>query len=272
MTQELLALVTGIAHYLKILIRIALTGALKLEREQSVREAMPSFLDKLHLLAVQGGDPAARRIIKSGSGEVIAQQAGVNLGTQGVTYGFKSLAPENAGESPFSANSPSRLTVGNSPSDRCVKCAQAVEEDCVRLGTYQRWHSQCLQCARCDKVAAVPVLKDPTPLRSPEDKEKEKDQSKSSSSRRPPVNVGIFSYEIDSVKETPSYGEVPNVILCAEHAHVGCRDGFQAVSRLEQYAFLLNIALRRLYLVLKQQGVVPVSPGVLTSPIPLSTL
>lgn len=29
-TQELLSLVTGLAHYLKVLIRIALTGALKL--------------------------------------------------------------------------------------------------------------------------------------------------------------------------------------------------------------------------------------------------
>ncbi len=35
MTQELLALVTGLAHYLKILIRIALTGGLKLGREHS---------------------------------------------------------------------------------------------------------------------------------------------------------------------------------------------------------------------------------------------
>lgn len=270
MTQELLALVTGIAHYLKILIRIALTGALKLEREQSVREAMPSFLDKLHLLAVQGGDPAARRLNKSGSGEVTAHHKGVNLGTQGVAYGFRSLAPENAGESPFSANPPSRLTVGNSPSDRCVKCAQAVEEDCVRLGTYQRWHSQCLQCAKCDKAAAAPVPKESTPPKSPEDRDREKernekDHSKPTSVRRPPVNVGIFMYDIDSVKETPSYGEVPNVILCTDHAHAGCRDGFQAVSRLEQYAFLLNIALRRLYLVLKQQGVVPLSPGMFTS-------
>ncbi|KAG1746642.1 uncharacterized protein EDB91DRAFT_1236079 [Suillus paluster] len=269
MTQELLALVTGIAHYLKILIRIALTGALKLEREQSVREAMSSFLDKLHLLAVQGGDPTARRTIKGGSGEVMGQGRGANLGTQGVTYGFRSLAPENAGESPFSANSSSRLTVSNPPSDRCVKCTQAVEEDCVRLGTYQRWHSQCLQCARCDKVAAAPVPKDPTPPRSAEDKEKEKsekDPSKPSSVRRPPANVGIFMYEIDSVKETPSYGEVPSVTLCTEHAHAGCQDGFQAVSRLEQYAFLLNIALRRLYLVLKQQGVVPMSPVASTMP------
>ncbi|KAL4073028.1 hypothetical protein V8B97DRAFT_1869469 [Scleroderma yunnanense] len=276
MTQELLALVTGIAHYLKILIRIALTGALKLEREQSVREAMPSFLDKLHLLAVQGGDPGARRVIKSGSGEVmgVGQNGnGGNLGTQGVTYGYRSLAPELAGESPFSITSPSRLSVNNPPSDRCVKCTQAVEEDCVRLGTYQRWHSHCLQCNACGKAAAVPVPKEPTPPKHTDEKEKEKerdkdkdkeksekDPSKSSAVRRPPANVTIFVYEVESVKDVPPFGEVPSVILCTDHAHSGCRSGFQPVSRLEQYAFLLNIALRRLYLVLKQQGVIPLSP------------
>lgn len=260
MDQELLALVTGIAHYLKILIRVALTGTLALEREQSIREAMPSFLDKLHLLAGQGGDPAARRLIKSGSDQIVGQHKGVNIGTQGVTYGFISLAPENAGESPFSADSPSCLTARNLPSDRCVKCAQEVTEDCVRLGTYQRWHFHCLQCAKCDKVAAAP----PTPPKNNEKEMDEKEQSKRSL-RRSPVNVGIFMYELDSVKKTSSYGEVPNVVLCTEHAHAGCRDGFHAVSRLEQYAFLLNVALRTLYLVLKQQGLIPISPGMFTS-------
>src|SRR6202044_2017236 len=106
MTQELLALVTGLAHYLQILIRIALTGALKLEREQSVREAMGSFLDKLPLLASQGGGPPARRVIKGAGGEAFVQQQGKggNAGTLGVTYGFRSLAPESAGESPFSSS------------------------------------------------------------------------------------------------------------------------------------------------------------------------
>ena len=65
MTQELLALVTGLAHYLKILIRIALTGALKLEREQSqiVPDALNAFLDKLHMLAIQGGTPGAKLLL-----------------------------------------------------------------------------------------------------------------------------------------------------------------------------------------------------------------
>ncbi|EIW79260.1 RhoGAP-domain-containing protein [Coniophora puteana RWD-64-598 SS2] len=262
MTQELLALVTGIAHYLKILIRIALTGALKLEREQSVRDAMPSFLDKLHLLAVQGGDPAARRIIRSGHGEVVGVGRTSNSGTQGVTYGYKSLAPELAGESPFSSASPPRLSVNNPPSDRCIKCTQAVEEDCARLGTYQRWHSHCLQCSACGKPAAV--KEPPPPKLTPEEKEKMKEQGESvpkpSSSRKQPPIVDDYLYDVDKMTDSASFGKIPTLILCTEHAHQGCRSGFQAVSRLEQYAFLLNIALRRLYLVLKQQGVVPLSP------------
>ena len=146
---------------------------------------------------------------------------------------------------------------------------QAVEEDCVRLGTYQRWHSHCLQCNACRKAAAVPVPKEPTPPKltdekekeKEKDKEKDKDPSKSSAVRRPPANVGIFVYEVESVKDSPPFGDVPSVILCTDHSHSACRSGFQPVSRLEQYAFLLNIALRRLYLVLKQQGMIPLSPG-----------
>ncbi|KAF9045826.1 RhoGAP-domain-containing protein [Hymenopellis radicata] len=268
MTQELLALVTGLAHYLKILIRIALTGGLKLEREGSVREAMSSFLDKLHLLAVQGGNPGAKRVIKGQHGEALSvTSGGVNAGTQGVTYGFRSLAPENAGDSPFSANGSSlsgsggigSLSSNHPPSDLCVKCNQTVEEDCVRLGTYQRWHSQCVQCAQCGKVAAVPVVKD----RAIEEKSGDGKETlpKLSTARRPPANVGGFVYEVDSRKEVASFGEVPTVILCTEHAHAGCRGGFQAVQRLEQYAFLLNVALRRLYLLLKRQGVVTLTAG-----------
>ncbi|KAJ7180546.1 LIM domain-containing protein [Mycena filopes] len=263
MTQELLALVTGLAHYLKILIRIALTGALKLERERSVEEAMASFLDKLHLLAVQGGNPTARRIIKGHNGEVMAPSSAGNFGTQGVTYGFRSLAPENAGESPFSTGvSASSKVSSRPPSDLCVKCNLTVEEDCVRLGTYQRWHSHCVQCASCGKVAVVPVVKEKEPVGNGEDGTMT--QPKLSTARRPPANVALFVFEVDSRKETSSFGEVPTVILCTEHAHSGCRAGFQAVQRLEQYAFLLNVALRRLYLLLKKQGVVPLSPDTAT--------
>jgi hypothetical protein len=268
MTQELLALVTGLAHYLKILIRIALTGALKLEREHSVREAMQSFLDKLHLLAVQGGNPSARRMIKGAKGEVIpSQRSGSgNAGTNGVTYGFRSLAPENAGESPFlgAPRDPglSTIPVVNPPSDLCVKCNLTVEEDCVRLGTYQRWHSHCVQCKSCRKDAA------PQPAAAAEDKSKEKEKAedggsapRTTTARRPPANADFFAYDLDSIVDTQSFGPVPTVILCTDHAHQGCRAGFQAVSRLEQYAFLLNVALRRLYLLLKKRKVISLTPS-----------
>ncbi|EKM81832.1 hypothetical protein AGABI1DRAFT_118900 [Agaricus bisporus var. burnettii JB137-S8] len=263
MTQELLALVTGLAHYLKILIRIALTGALKLEREQSAREAMTSFLDKLHLLAIPGGNPGARRMIK-GYQEDSSSHGAVNFGTQGVTYGFRSLAPENAGESPFapSALRDNRVSSQNPPSDLCVKCNQTVEEDCVRLGTYQRWHSNCIQCTVCGKVALIPMLKDQSSKSGDEKDTKENviPPAKPSSARRPPANVKLFVFDPDSVVETPSFGEVPKVVYCTEHAQSSCKSGFQPVQRLEQYAFLLNVALRRLYLLLKKQGVVPLSP------------
>lgn len=46
-TQELLSLVTGLAHYLKLLIRISLQGALKLERERRSLEGLNRFLEEL---------------------------------------------------------------------------------------------------------------------------------------------------------------------------------------------------------------------------------
>ena len=46
-TQELLSLVTGLAHYLKLLIRISLSGALKLEREHRNDVGLHRFLDDL---------------------------------------------------------------------------------------------------------------------------------------------------------------------------------------------------------------------------------
>ena len=310
MTQELLALVTGLAHYLKILIRIALTGALKLDKEvdgsQAVvyqqqqqhgalaiangasalaqGEAVTSFLDKLHLLAVQGANPVARRVIKSANSSSSSttltptyNSSKKNLGTQGVMYGYQSLAPEHAGESSFlnsrataagqsssaepssnHAGPSSYIGGGNPPTDLCVRCNLTVEEDCVRLGTYQRWHSHCVQCARCNKIAAVEVP-GPDSIASGSTSHI---TPKVSTRRRSPARVDEFMYDPDSLRDIRSVGKVPVVILCTEHAHAMCRGGFHAVTRLEQYAFLLNVALRRLHMILRKRGVVPMLPGV----------
>jgi hypothetical protein len=49
-TQELLSLVTGLAHYLKLLIRICLQGALKLERETRSANGLTHFLAQVNSL------------------------------------------------------------------------------------------------------------------------------------------------------------------------------------------------------------------------------
>ncbi|KAF2831698.1 RhoGAP-domain-containing protein [Ophiobolus disseminans] len=49
-TQELLSLVTGLAHYLKLLIRICLQGALKLERETRSSSGLTNFLSQVNSL------------------------------------------------------------------------------------------------------------------------------------------------------------------------------------------------------------------------------
>jgi hypothetical protein len=251
MTQDLLALVTGLAHYLRVLIRIALTGALKLEREHDVREAMRSFLDKLHLLAVQGRDPSARRMLIGAKGEAVSihRSALGNAGTNGVMYGFRSLAPENV--SIFGApvdHTLSSVSVVDPPSPKCPRCNLLVEEGCVRLGTYKRWHSRCLRCKSCRKVAGA------------EDKTKEKKKTEDGTARRSPINVDFFVYDVGSIVHTKSFGPIPTAIYCMDHAHQDCRGGFQAVSRLEQYAYLLWLALRELYMHLKKHGLIADMP------------
>jgi hypothetical protein len=59
-TQELLSLVTGLAHYLKLLIRICLQGALKLERETRSSSGITSFLSQVNSLDAQLEEEASK--------------------------------------------------------------------------------------------------------------------------------------------------------------------------------------------------------------------
>jgi hypothetical protein len=68
--------------------------------------------------------------------------------------------------------------------------------------------------------------------------------------------VELFAYDPGSIVDKQSFGAVPTVVYCADHAHQGCRRGFRAVSRLEQYAYLLNLALRELYVHLTKCGLI----------------
>jgi hypothetical protein len=66
-TQELLSLVTGLAHYLKLLIRICLQGALRLEREANTSNGLYQFLDGLHDFETYKVDDGALQITVNGT-------------------------------------------------------------------------------------------------------------------------------------------------------------------------------------------------------------
>jgi hypothetical protein len=267
--QDLQGVIARVAHSFKILIGTVLSNTLKLERDYGVREAVNTFLDKFHLLTVQEANPSVRRMAKSVNGDVTTtpRAASGNPSTAGVMYGFRSLSPEYAGESPFTSGprdpALSFIPVPNPPSDLCIKCNLEIKEHCVRLGTYERWHSSCVWCQICGNVAAQP-LATPENYEAKGKTEDKKGDPRATRTRLTPANVESFVYELDSVVYTKSIGVVPNVIYCSDHAREGCRGGFKAVSCLEQYAFLLNVTLRRTFLLLHKRGVImltPASPG-----------
>src|SRR5258706_4668156 len=262
MTKELLSLVTGLAHYLKVLIRIALTAALRLDREHEQNAAIPAFLESLHSLIVQRGSVSGRRL-KDDHGQRDYEDGGV-AGTRGVKYGYRSLALEYAGDSPFWPPTPSGKPIPNAAlSDACMGCDKTIEEDCVRLGTFQRWHSHCVRCNECGRVAAPPPQ--PPKPRTADEKEA---GIRPSTIRRPPAPVGEICFDLAPSEEPlvtsfdAAEGVVgkPKAIWCVLHRRQYSSMGLQPVTRLEQYAFLLNVALRRLYVLLKKPGLIPDVP------------
>ncbi|KAJ3093065.1 hypothetical protein HK102_010970 [Quaeritorhiza haematococci] len=161
-TKELISLVTSLARALKILIRAALNGALKLERSYGSDTAVDDFLDKLMSL-----------------GEV------------------------------RDANDERRLRASYSPqvkTDLCPVCRKSVEEECVKFGNL-RWHSACFKCSTCGK-------------------------------------------ELRSTYKDAMYDETSSRIYCGEHATSASKIGFEKVTQLEQYTFLLRCALKRLCILL----------------------
>ena len=118
-TQDLFTLITQLAHYLKILIRVALTGAIKLERDVGNTKAMSNCLARLTLLAMDNGDPTVKKrgdfpleVRGSGQGQSVVpvvptgedeqlkknidslprQPEGFIPSTQSIAYGYRSLA------------------------------------------------------------------------------------------------------------------------------------------------------------------------------------
>ncbi|SPO29214.1 related to GTPase-activating protein of the rho/rac family (LRG1 protein) [Ustilago trichophora] len=248
-TQELLSLVTGLAHYLKILIRIALTGALKLDREYGNEEALHWFLSQLAFSAKLGSITADD---KQGT-----QPPNTNtVGPDGRWYGYRSL--------PRSTSSGSSEN-GEAATDLCVACGSTVEEECLRMGVNLRWHSNCLKCSTCQRPAlreGASTRKQPDPV--PGAPEALPASQFGLESKRRQADAGSVSQNGSrAVTSSGSWSHACFCPSCAGGIHL--RTGFESVTRLEQYAFLLRVALNRLFALLRKRGVVPPSPPVSAS-------
>ncbi|KAF9429337.1 hypothetical protein BGZ76_001442 [Entomortierella beljakovae] len=167
MTQELLSLVTGLAHYLKILIRIALTCALKLERQYNSKTVIARFLNKLMELANR--DKCLQDL--HGKGTLDAE----------VT------------------------------SDLCLSCRITIEDECYTIEHQNRWHPKCLVCSGCAKPQS-------------------------------------------SVYYDTSFDTSSGKVLCQQCKTPDSQTGFSHVTKLEQYTFLLRVALIRLENLLHLKG------------------
>ncbi|KAI8451109.1 hypothetical protein BY996DRAFT_6432242 [Phakopsora pachyrhizi] len=262
-TQELLSLVTGLAHYLKILIRIALTSALKLERDYFDRTGVLQFLNRLDRLARDPESSKATAPIQSqpqpqgpsaspNQSLINGSQSSTHAATnnRSRTYGYKSLTK---------AVGPLTGQGGEATTDLCESCKLTIEEECVRFGTSLRWHTSCLKCSACH--------------RSPSKVEKSFNQlvSNDTPNCNQPAQLLTKRFRMDFSSTREGGRQKALVALCEDCANLPnttstndfqgqshLKEGFESVTRLEQYAFLLCVALNKLYGLLKQRGVLPV--------------
>ncbi|BDD62593.1 hypothetical protein MAP00_007559 [Monascus purpureus] len=181
-TQELLSLVTGLAHYLKLLIRIGLQGSLKLEREKDVSEGLHYFLSNLGDLSTLSQPETPANLM---------------IGVEGL-------------HDPLS--------------DCCTFCKEPIDDECATLKGL-RWHLKPshVACAACQKDLA------------------------------PDLKEALWSEK----EKRPFCSE------CALQRNLApdAQERFIHVTKLQQYVFLLRVALARLLAVLRAGGTLPHTSG-----------
>ena len=185
-TQELLSLVTGLAHYLKLLIRIGLQGALKQERERGSTEGLHHFLDELeNFSTIKEADDA---------GELTVPPIG--------------MASEQA--------------------DKCLACNEPIDDECVEQDQ-KRFHLKpshvvCFICTR------------------------------------------DLSHDIEDAMWDSAEQRIVCHPCAIEKGHApNAQGGFSRITKLQQYVFLLRVALARLLSVLRASGTLPHTSGMFKS-------
>jgi hypothetical protein len=111
--------------------------------------------------------------------------------------------------------------LADSHSDLCVKCRLTIEDECVKFEE-SRWHLYCLTCVGCNR---------------------ELKGSPSDAMWTPEERGRVVCHN------------------CASARYPDARVGFQHVTRLKQYIFLLRVALARLLVMLRQGGTIPHTSG-----------
>lgn len=276
--KTLLLQVTQLAHYLKITIRIALTGAIKLDREQSNPQAMTNALARLHLLSLDSADPSLHKrgdhagptkplepwtgnespeeMAKRSFDSLTRTPEGFTPSTQRLAYGYRSLAYETTGETTLRGPQDDDFV----PNDGCARCNGTIEDDCVRLGMFNRWHSECVECRDCGDNAGMVNIGSPVGMMRPSADEDSHEGSTAHATesvkhlhqRRAPPRVKDFLFEPPKQQFGPA-----DIVWCNLHRTASAVPGFESVSRLEQFAFLLHVALRRLYLHFREHHKIP---------------
>lgn len=115
LSAELLLVITGCAHYLKLLIRIGLGNTAKLNKLRGDTLALDRFL----------------LIIKS----------------------YEEVESSEKNTSDPSKSIYARLSVPPSATDACYVCLKSIEKSCVRFNNL-RWHHKCFECSQCHRKAS----------------------------------------------------------------------------------------------------------------------
>ncbi|WFC97303.1 Rho-type GTPase activating protein Rga1 [Malassezia yamatoensis] len=224
LTQEFLSLVTGVAHYLKILIRISLTGALRLDQTFGDSEALEMFLSTLDELVRTSAQ----------------QQKNIDAMDTDTVHGYTSL-PRMRSHRKDSRSLP------EAASDLCAYCNKTVEEECLRVQVAYRWHWGCVRCTVCQRGLKKPDVG--SQRREIQDDHLNTDPNAFATVALNEMRYKAYERSSKNGKGTTLVYE-PYCISCCSSEFQG---EFCSVSRLEQYAFLLCVALNRLYTLLRKK-------------------
>lgn len=113
LSAELLSVITGCAHYLKLLFRTGLNNALKLNKFRGDTRALDGFLK-----SAKRYEEIEKALTDPTSGLPLLEQ---------------------------------RLNVPQNATDACRACRKSIEASCYRFKNI-RWHKKCFQCSSCQRT------------------------------------------------------------------------------------------------------------------------